>query len=228
MSSPRPSLATEPAEPALRRLRVLAWVAVAVVAAGGVLLYALTRDGSTRTPSAGDVQPPVARWAAGARPAPPFRLRDQNGHVVSLASLRGRPVIVTFIDPLCRNFCPLEAKQLNALVRTLPQASRPAIVAVSVNVYGNARANLLQDVARWQLVPEWRWGIGDRKTLARVWRQYGIGVLVSTKTVAGVTVHEVSHTEGSYVIDAKGDERALFLWPFRAADVRSELERLTT
>jgi cytochrome oxidase Cu insertion factor (SCO1/SenC/PrrC family) len=99
---------------------------------------------------------------------------------------------------------------------------------VSVNVYGNARANLLQDVARWELVPEWRWGVGDRKTLARVWRQYGIGVLVSTKTVAGVTVHEISHTEGSYLIDAKGDERALFLWPFRAADVRSELERLTT
>jgi cytochrome oxidase Cu insertion factor (SCO1/SenC/PrrC family) len=134
---------------------------------------------------------------------------------------------VTFIDPLCRNYCPLEAKQLNALVRSVPAASRPTIVAVSVNVYGNARRNLLEDVARWRLVPEWRWAVGAPKALARVWRRYGIGVLVTTKTVAGVTVHEVSHTEGAYLIDRRGYERALFLWPFRSADVLKTLTSLT-
>jgi cytochrome oxidase Cu insertion factor (SCO1/SenC/PrrC family) len=135
-------------------------------------------------------------------------------------------VIVTFIDPLCRNFCPLEAKQLNDLVRGLPARSRPAIVAVSVNVYGNARANLLQDVAKWRLVPEWRWAVGSGRQLASVWRRYQIGVLVTTKRIAGVRVHEISHTEAAYVIDRRGYERALFMWPFRSEDVSATLRRL--
>jgi cytochrome oxidase Cu insertion factor (SCO1/SenC/PrrC family) len=170
----------------------------------------------------------AATWAAGMRRAPDFRLVDQGGGPVSLSSFRGRPVIVTFIDPLCRNFCPLEAQQLNELVRRLPAAQRPAIVAVSVNVYGNARANLLQDVAKWRLVPEWRWAVGRTRQLATVWRRYRIGVLVTTKRVAGVTVHEISHTEAAYVIDRRGYERALFLWPFGAKDVRAALAKLSS
>jgi cytochrome oxidase Cu insertion factor (SCO1/SenC/PrrC family) len=133
---------------------------------------------------------------------------------------------VTFVDPLCRNFCPLEARQLNDLVRSLPPRTRPAVLAVSVNVYGNARANLLQDVDKWRLVPEWRWAVGAKTKLADVWRRYQIGVLVQTKTIAGVTVHEITHTEATYVIDQEGYERALFLWPFRARDVSAVLRDL--
>lgn len=172
--------------------------------------------------------PPPVSWPAGKRPAPEFRLADQSGRPVSLGPLRGRPVLVTFIDPLCRNFCPLEAKQLNELVRALPAAQRPAIVAVSVNVYGNARANLVQDVAKWRLVPQWRWAVGSGRELASVWRRYQIGVAVATKRIAGVTVHEISHTEAAYLIDARGYERALFLWPFQAGDVRAALARVSS
>lgn len=165
-------------------------------------------------------------WPPGKRRAPGFQLVDQSGGRVSLSAYRGRSVIVTFIDPLCRNFCPLEAEQLNELVRGLPARSRPAIVAVSVNLYGDARANLLQDVAKWRLVPQWRWAVGSGQQLASVWRRYQIGVLVTTKKIAGVTVHEISHTEAAYVIDLRGFERALFLWPFRARDLLAVLRRL--
>jgi cytochrome oxidase Cu insertion factor (SCO1/SenC/PrrC family) len=166
-------------------------------------------------------------WAAQRQRAPDFRLIDQLGRPVSLSADRGRPVIVTFIDPLCRNFCPFEAQQLNDLVDSLPSNSRPAVIAVSVDVYGNARANLLQDVRKWRLVPQWRWAIGSPGQLARVWQRYRIGVLVTTKKIAGVRVHEISHTEAAYVVDGDGYERALFLWPFRASDVLGVLRRLT-
>jgi cytochrome oxidase Cu insertion factor (SCO1/SenC/PrrC family) len=228
VSSPQPSVGAPATSPSLRRLRFVAWGAVAVGAALGVLLFFVLRSSPSAAPAAAapGAEPPAATWAAGTRPAPDFRLVDQGGRPVSISAFHGRPVIVTFIDPLCRNYCPLEAKQLNAVVRSLPAASRPAIVAVSVNVYGNARSNLLQDVARWQLVPEWHWAVGSRAALARVWRQYQIGVLVTTRTIAGVTVHEISHTEGAYVIDRSGDVRALFLWPFASSDVRATLKSL--
>jgi cytochrome oxidase Cu insertion factor (SCO1/SenC/PrrC family) len=194
---------------------------VAVLAAL-VLLLAHRSPAVASSPTA-----PPASWAAGQRRAPGFSLLDASGRPVSLNAYRGRPVIVTFIDPLCRNFCPLEAQQLNALVREMPKGQRPAILAVSVNVYGDARENLFDDVTTWRLVPQWRWAIGRPQQLASVWRRYQIGVLVTTKRIAGVTVHEISHTEAAYVIDGRGYERALFLWPFRSGDLRAALAKLS-
>jgi len=206
------------------RLRWVLWGAAALVGIGaGVSLVALRSSSPATTAAASG---PATTWAAGARSAPPFRLTDQNGAPVSLAGFRGRPVIVTFIDPLCRNYCPIEASRLDSVVRSLPAASRPAIVAVSVNVEGNARRYLVQDIHKWRLGPSWRWGVGEPSALASVWRKYGIGVLVTRKKIAGITVDEVTHTEAAYVVDAEGFERALYLWPFTAADVKSTLSQL--
>jgi cytochrome oxidase Cu insertion factor (SCO1/SenC/PrrC family) len=136
--------------------------------------------------------------------------------------------VLTFIDPLCRNYCPLEARVLSEAIGSLPAAERPAVVAVSVNRWGDGRANLRADQHKWHVVPEWRWAVGGPRALAVAWRNDDIGVQVTTKTVAGVTVHEVSHTEASYLIDSSGHERALFLWPFTArrfTDAIASLER---
>jgi len=189
----------------------------------GAALFALRSSSSTSGPP---VSGPATTWAPGVKHAPPFRLADQNGAPVALAGYRGRPVIVTFIDPLCRNYCPIEASRLDSVVRSLPAASRPAIVAVSVNVEGNARRYLVQDIRKWRLGSTWHWGVGRPATLASVWRKYGIGVLVARKKIAGVAVDEVTHTEAAYVVDANGFERALYLWPFTAADLRSTLLHL--
>jgi cytochrome oxidase Cu insertion factor (SCO1/SenC/PrrC family) len=182
----------------------------------------LARSSSSSEPIGG----PAATWAAGTRRAPDFRLSDQSGGPVSLASLRGRPVVLTFIDPLCRNLCPLEARVLGQAVAKLPAAQRPAIVAVSVNQWGNARSNLLLDVQKWQLPSGWRWAVGAAPQLRRVWRNYQISVLDAPKTIAGVTVHNIVHTEASYLIDAAGYQRALYLWPFHANDVERSLRAL--
>jgi cytochrome oxidase Cu insertion factor (SCO1/SenC/PrrC family) len=93
-------------------------------------------------------------------------------------------------------------------------------------VAGNARRYLLQDVRKWGLGREWRWAVGRETQLAAVWRRYHIGVLVETKKIAGIAVREVAHTEAAYVVDARGYERALFLWPYRAADVERTLRAL--
>ena len=43
--------------------------------------------------------------------APGFALTDQHGRPVSLASLRGKAVLLTFLDPVCVTDCPLEAQE---------------------------------------------------------------------------------------------------------------------
>ncbi|HUJ92507.1 MAG TPA: SCO family protein [Gaiellaceae bacterium] len=213
-----------------RYLRWALWASVALLGVLGGLLIGLVLLSRHSTPVAnGPVGPvgPAASWAAGTKLAPGFTLTDQSGKPVSLAAYRGRPVIVTFIDPLCRNFCPLEAKVLNDVESRLPAAQRPAIVAVSVNLWANKRSYLLQDVRKWQLTPEWRWGVGDEQRLSKVWSAYQITVLAQTRKIAGVTVHEITHTEGAFIVDPTGHQRALFLWPFRAVDVMRTLRQLS-
>jgi protein SCO1 len=204
------------------------WALVLAIGLGaGTGLALLSRNAREPSVSTSRVAlRPAATWAKGVRPAPDFRLTDQNGSAFSLRSLRGRPVLVTFIDPLCRNLCPLEAKVLNDIVRRATPADRPAIAAISVNPWGDTPRTFRQDAVKWHLVQQWRWGIGSYAVLARVWRDYEIGVSVAKRTIVGVTVHEISHTEATYVVDASGHERAVFVYPFRAADVLRALRHL--
>lgn len=198
---------------------------LAVLAAVGAS-YAIGRSRSAppaiRHPPA-PASSAAATWRAGTRRAPDFRLVDQHGKPISMASLRGRPVVVTFIDPVCRNLCPFEAKILTTVSRRLPANERPVIVSVSVNPWADTKTNFAVDAVHWRLGANWRWALGSEKELAPVWRRYEIGVQVLKRVISGVTLRTIAHTEASYIVDRSGYERALFLYPFTANDVEQAL-----
>ncbi len=195
------------------RIALLALATALGAGAGiGAAVYLARGSNSVVEPSR-----PAATWAPGVRRAPDFRLVDQLGRPVSLASLRGRTAIVTFIDPVCRNLCPLEAQVLTRVEHDLGP-SAPALLAVSVNPHADTLANFRKDAREWRLPSSWRWALGSQSALARVWRDYRVGV----KPTAG----QVVHTEAAYVIDAAGYQRALFVYPFVAADVEQVLKTL--
>jgi len=210
MSANQPSAAGQAGPPrpgASSRARIPAWRWIAAGVAGGVVIgvgFGLAHGSRHATTLPTPPTRPNATWPAGARRAPDFSLVDDRGAPISLRRFRGRPVIVTFIDPVCRTLCPLEAKVLNQAVGASP-AQRPAIVAVSVNPWADSHANFRQDA---------------------VWRRYSIGVLVKKKVIAGIAVRQVAHTEASILVDHAGFERALFLFPFRAQDVARTLRQL--
>jgi cytochrome oxidase Cu insertion factor (SCO1/SenC/PrrC family) len=204
----------------MRRVLWSLWMIVGALAIAAVAVYFATRGSDeAAAPMVPVSTDAAATWAAMRKPAPAFSLEDENGRRFSLASLRGRPVVVTFIDPLCRDYCPTEARRLTDAAAALPAGQRPAIVAVSANPYGNAPHILREDRAKWKLPSSWRWGVGNERTLAGVWKAYKVDVLIQTKKIAGITVHQVAHTEAAYVIDRTGHQRALFLWPYDSAGV---------
>lgn len=217
---------TRPSSLPLRRRQLhkspwLVFVALLLVAVGiGAAIALVERPRASAAPIVRAAAPlgPAATWPAGARAAPDFLLQDENGRPISLRRLRGRVVIVTFLDPLCKSFCPLEAKVLNRLERSGPAARRPAIVAVSVNPLGDKRSLLISARTKWRLGPRWHWAYGPPAKLAPVWHRYAIEV----RPMKG----DVAHTEAAYVIDRAGDLRALFLWPFPATDVERVSSRL--
>ena len=66
--------------------------------------------------------------------APAFTLTDQNGKQVSLASLRGKVVLLTFLDPVCTSDCPQIAQEFKGTDQVLGAKSRNVeLVAIVAN-----------------------------------------------------------------------------------------------
>lgn len=205
----------------LRRAALVVGLASAIGIAAGVGLYLLD---SHRSPSATAGSLPAfhgqAAWDPGARPATGFTLRDQSGVPVSLASLRGRAVLLTFLDSQCKQECPIQGRQLGSILRRLPAAKRPTLVIVSVDPSGDTPASIRHAMTKWRLTGPWNWHWlnGARSRLAVVWHFYGITVDPSSG--------DIVHSLVLYLIDRDGYERTAYLYPFLPGFVQGDLARL--
>ena len=137
-------------------------------------------------------------------PAPGFQLTDQNGQPVSLASLRGKAVLMTFLDPVCTTDCPIigqEFKQAGVLLG--PAARSVELVAVVANPTYRAvtftRAFDRQEGL--DTVPNWLYLTGSSGQLGQVWGQYGITV----KNLPAGSM--AAHNDLAVVIDRSGHIR---------------------
>jgi protein SCO1/2 len=159
-----------------------------------------------------------ATWAAGERAAPPFELRDQRGRAVTLASLRGRTLALTFLDSLCKEACPIEGRMLGAAVRQASGRARPQLVAVSVDPAGDTPNTVAHAIRKWRLPADTIWLLGSHARLKPVWDAYRITV----DPVSG----DIVHSTAVYLIDRDGFERAGFLMPFVPAFVADDFRTL--
>ena len=137
--------------------------------------------------------------------APPFRLTDQNGRQVSLASLHGKVVLLTFLDPVCTSDCPLIAQEFRAANQILgAKSSRVELVAIVANPVYSA-VSYTQAFDRQELltsVPNWRFLTGSLPQLKQAWRSYSVAAEVVPS--GGM----IGHNDVAYVIDANGRTRA--------------------
>jgi cytochrome oxidase Cu insertion factor (SCO1/SenC/PrrC family) len=137
-------------------------------------------------------------------PAPAFSLTDQHGRTVTLASLRGKVVLLTFLDPVCTSDCPLEAQEFRQAGQLLGAASRRvelvAIVANPVD-YQLGYTQAFDQQEHLDGVPNWLFLTGDPAVLAQVWNAYGITAQIEA---AGSMI---GHSENAYVIDSHGQVR---------------------
>jgi cytochrome oxidase Cu insertion factor (SCO1/SenC/PrrC family) len=134
-------------------------------------------------------------------PAPNFTLTSQDGRQVSLASLRGKVVLLTFLDPVCTTDCPVIAAEMRVADTLLgSKASDAELVAVVANpTYTSlayTRAFDLQEGLN--TVPNWLYLTGSLNQLASVWHHFGIEV---EDLPAGAMA---AHNDIAFVISAKG------------------------
>jgi protein SCO1 len=140
---------------------------------------------------------------AGARE---FTLTDQTGRPVSLASYRGRVVILTFLSTASPSTATLIAEQIRGALDELaaPHGAQPVpALAVSLDPRADSPAHVHAFLAKVSLSGRLRYLSGSIERLQRVWRDYGVKV----------SGPRSADSEGSALVlllDRRGVERVSF------------------
>jgi protein SCO1/2 len=147
---------------------LMALVLAGVLALGAAVLAARERDEDDPAATStfeGAVMP------AGLR-APEFELRDQDGELVTMRSLRGRPVLVTFLYTTCEESCPGQAQVARGALDELGHDVPALAIAVDPprDTPERARAFLSEQRALGRL----DFVLGSRAELRPVWKGFAI------------------------------------------------------
>src|SRR5215472_10576170 len=138
--------------------------------------------------------------------APAFTLTDQRGHTMSLASLRGKVVVLEFMDPHCTDICPIVSQEfVDAYHELGARSSKVVFAAINVNQYHATVANMatFSNAQRLNTIPSWHFFTGPVPALQTTWRNYNVEVSAPNPNA------DIIHTSAVYFIDARGRERFL-------------------
>jgi cytochrome oxidase Cu insertion factor (SCO1/SenC/PrrC family) len=155
------------------------YLALALVAAAGATAAIVAV-----TLASGGSEPPAPTAASGlvdgfyGPTAPPsmraidFSLRDDAGQMIHLRNYAGEPVVLVFIDSICKAVCPVVGEQLRG---TLGELHRPVpVIALSVDPTVDTRAHVRRFLAAADLSGRVLYIAGPRRALAPIWRFFGI------------------------------------------------------
>jgi cytochrome oxidase Cu insertion factor (SCO1/SenC/PrrC family) len=207
---------------ALKRRRSYAIAAslLALGAVGGAVL-GLSRAPSTTVPTGPatvSVSPAWEGWQFH-RAVPAMRLTSARGAAVSLRELRGEVIVLAPSLTLCHEICPLTTQAFSAMERRLARDgldSRVAFVEATVDPWRDSPARLRAYArltgARFLMLT------GSVSQLRRFWDFFGIGFRrvpqgdppdVDWLTHRPETF-DIDHTDGVFLIDQHGYERAFY------------------
>lgn len=139
--------------------------------------------------------------------APAFTLTAQDERRVSLADLRGKVVVLTFIYTTCVDTCPLLTAKLAALQARLGAdfVQRVFFVAITVDPERDTPAVLKgYGTAHGARFDGWAFMTGSPAEIREVAKRYGI---FYKKTARG----DIDHTFLTSLIDARGALRVQYL-----------------
>ena len=203
----------KPAAPAGRPL-VLGAIAVMVTVAVAVAAFVVVRHRGVAAPRPSGIPASVSTSLANEMlltplphsPAPGFTLTDQAGQTMPLSALRGKVVVLEFMDPHCTDICPIVSQEfVDAYHKLGPAARDVAFIAINVNQYHASVADMAAYSRHEDLntIPSWHFFTGPVPALKTAWRDYNIAVQAPNPDA------DIIHTSALYFIDAQGREAFL-------------------
>jgi protein SCO1/2 len=169
---------------------VVALFLVGVFALGALVLAAGGRDSDEGSPNTfeGALMPEGLR-------APDFRLKNQDGEPVSMRSLRGRPVVVTFLYTHCQDTCPIQAQTVRGALDQLGH-DVPAL-AVAVDPPNDTPQSARKFLAEQRASGRIDFVLGSRSELRPLWKGFAIRPQSVTE----------EHQARLTLVDARGFQR---------------------
>ncbi|MGI9432041.1 MAG: SCO family protein [Myxococcota bacterium] len=142
----------------------------------------------------------IANLLEAAEPAPDFALTDQAGAERTLASLRGKTVLLDFVYTSCPGPCPILTGthvQVQKQVAT-ELAGRVWFVSISLDPARDTPTALRQYAkARGADLLNWSFLTGDAETISGVLEDYGVGAVPGKD-------FEIDHLVVTFLIDGEG------------------------
>jgi cytochrome oxidase Cu insertion factor (SCO1/SenC/PrrC family) len=180
-------------------LRVIAGLG----ALGVIIVGAAPMAFATANPNADPITAEAIAGSSGLMDssAPNFTLTSQDGKTVSLSSLHGKTVLLTFLDPVCTTDCPLIAQEMRSADSLLgSNAAKTELVAIVANptYISTAYTQAFTKQENLSTVPNWLYLTGSLSQLTSVWNHYGITV---EDLPAGAMD---AHDDVAFVISANG------------------------
>jgi cytochrome oxidase Cu insertion factor (SCO1/SenC/PrrC family) len=186
-----------------------AWVIAAAGGAALILVGAVPLAVAQASPNADPIlaQSITGRTSAEDVPSPGFALTDQFGRTVTLAGLRGKVVLLSFISPGCVAECPPVWQEFAGAARLAGAGpSRLELVGIALG-RGSASVAALRAFDRRQDldgVRDWLYLTGSAAQLQRLRQAFGI-------SATEVTTPAMTERAQAYVIDGAGDILARYI-----------------
>ena len=156
------------------KLGLIGIVATLVLAAAAIAAVTLVyRSFGATSPGNGSfrgtVEPPGLAM-------PRFLLRDQHGRRVSPEDLRGKVVVLTFLDSKCREACPIIAGEITAAWRLLTprEHAQSAAVAISTNPRDDTPASVRAFLKSHRASRTIRYLVGPLPVMRGLWHRFQI------------------------------------------------------
>lgn len=151
-------------------------LATAVVA--GIVMVALGAIAGVLIASRGESDPASYRGS----PPPPgivlpsLDLRDYTGARVRSRALKGKVVLVTFLETKCKEACPIIASQIGKGLELLGPGERRSVVAIAISVHpgDDTPASVRQFLRKHQVEGDLRYLIGSEGELRPIWNDFQI------------------------------------------------------
>ncbi len=137
--------------------------------------------------------------------APDFQLEDQYGKKTSLSDLKGKNIVIEFMDPKCTDICPIVSQEFIQANRFLGENAKDVeFLGVNVNQYFEAPSDVFAFSKEQGLIQlqNWHFLTGTTPELKQVWANYGVQVIPNPSG-------DVKHSSFVFFIDQNGTERYL-------------------
>jgi cytochrome oxidase Cu insertion factor (SCO1/SenC/PrrC family) len=218
-----------------KSLRVAVAVAgICALLAIGSLILALLPSGRAQ-PRSGTVGVRLAAGSLLDRQVPDVRLVDERGHTVSLASFRGRYLVLAPSMTLCHEVCPMTAaalEQIKAAVDRDGLGGQVTVAEATVDPWRDTPARLR--AYRREFGVDFMSLTGSGREIERLWRFFGVYYRRVPQgrppDVDWLTNRperfDVEHTDGLFIVDPKGHWRVAVIGMPSVGSVPASLGRL--